>query len=142
MHTQPVSAPDELAIGAHLVSPRRGYSHHGIYAGGGRVIHYAGLSRSWRRGPVEEVTLAQFCLGHPLTVRDSSGAPYEGAACVERARRRLGEDCFSVWSNNCEHFCHWCTHGFSRSAQIDALRAPLRTILSAFLRDAPLLSGR
>ena len=32
---------DEPSLGAHLISPRNGYSHHGIYVGSGRVIHYA-----------------------------------------------------------------------------------------------------
>ncbi|MDN8617766.1 lecithin retinol acyltransferase family protein [Variovorax ginsengisoli] len=135
-HTQPVLALDELAVGDHLVSPRRGYSHHGIYAGNGRVIHYSGFSRRWRRGPVEEVSLAHFCLGHPLLVRDSSQTPCDGAARVERARRRLGENRFSVWSNNCEHFCHWCMHGASRSEQIEALRTPLRTLVSLLVHNA------
>ena len=39
---------NQLPLGAHLVSPRWGYTHHGIYTGGGRVIHYAGLSEGWR----------------------------------------------------------------------------------------------
>lgn len=30
---------DDLPLGAHLTTPRRGYVHHGIYAGSGRVIH-------------------------------------------------------------------------------------------------------
>lgn len=30
-----------IPLGAHLVSPRKRYRHHGIYVGNGRVIHYA-----------------------------------------------------------------------------------------------------
>lgn len=44
----------DLPPGAHLTTPRRGYVHHGIYAGDGRVVHYAGFSRILRRGPVEK----------------------------------------------------------------------------------------
>ncbi|MGS5788862.1 lecithin retinol acyltransferase family protein, partial [Acinetobacter baumannii] len=29
-------------LGAHLIVKHLGYSHHGIYAGRGRVIHYSG----------------------------------------------------------------------------------------------------
>src|SRR5882762_7929917 len=47
----------EPALGAHLVTPRGAYSHHGIYVGKGKVVHYAGLARSLHRGPVEEVTM-------------------------------------------------------------------------------------
>jgi hypothetical protein len=121
-------------LGAHLVSPRRGYSHHGIYVGQGRVIHYSGFSRNWRRGPVEEVTLDSFAHGRPVLARDSAGARHTGLACVDRARQRIGEDRFSLWSNNCEHFCNWCVHGTGRSAQIESVRARLHSILSALGR--------
>jgi hypothetical protein len=43
-----------------LVTLRRGYSHHGIYVGDGKVVHYAGLCSAWHRGPVEEVLLEHF----------------------------------------------------------------------------------
>jgi Lecithin retinol acyltransferase len=42
-----------LAAGTHLVVSRRGYRHHGIYVGQGRVIHYAGPFL-YPRGCVEE----------------------------------------------------------------------------------------
>jgi hypothetical protein len=123
-------AAGDWPIGAHLVSPRRGYTHHGIYAGGGRVIHYAGFSRNWRRGPVEEVSLDMFSLGRSIAMRANANARHWGAECVERARQRLGEDRFSLWSNNCEHFCSWCVHGASHSAQIEALRVRLVGVVS------------
>jgi len=47
-----------LPIGAHVVTPRRGYTHHGIYVGRGRVVQYGGLSRGLRSGPVKEVSLS------------------------------------------------------------------------------------
>ncbi len=31
-------------LGAHLIVKHFGYSHHGIYAGRGRVIHYSGFA--------------------------------------------------------------------------------------------------
>ena len=51
---------------------------------------------------------------------------FAGPAAVERARERLGEDRYSLWSNNCEHFVEWCLSGTPRSAQVDALRARWR----------------
>jgi hypothetical protein len=52
-----VSPPIEQVIsGAQLVVRCLVYRHHGIYAGGGRVIHYAGWIRG-RRGLIEEVAL-------------------------------------------------------------------------------------
>ena len=50
---QSLAGYEEPPMGAHLVTPRRRYCHHGIYVGDGKVVHYAGLSRSLRRGPVE-----------------------------------------------------------------------------------------
>src|SRR5262245_39574590 len=58
-------------IGAHLVVQRRGYTHHGIYVGRGKVVHYCGLSRSLRGGPVREATLAEFADGQAYWVETS-----------------------------------------------------------------------
>ena len=33
-------AGEEPPLGAHLVTRRVGFTHHGIYAGDGKVIHY------------------------------------------------------------------------------------------------------
>jgi len=46
-------------------------------------------------------------------------ARFAGALAVERARARLGEDRYGIWSNNCEHFVEWCLHGTARSAQVE-----------------------
>lgn len=109
----------DLAIGTHLVTDRLWYTHHGVYAGAGKVVHYAGLSRSLRRGPVHEVTLAEFAQGHPVWVRQSPGARFAGVEAVQRAYSRIGEDRYRLISNNCEHFCMWCLYGESRSDQVD-----------------------
>lgn len=101
--------------GAHLVTPRFGYRHHGIYAGNGRVIHYAGFKRFLSRGPVEEVSLEEFAGGREVHVVASGGA-----AALARARHRLGEDRYRFFTNNCEHFARWCISGVSRSLQVEA----------------------
>lgn len=129
-----VIADLELAIGSHLVTGRLGYTHHGVYAGADRVVHYAGLSRSLRRGPVQEVTLAEFAHGHPIWVRQSPGAAFAGAEVVCRAYSRLGEDRYRLISNNCEHFCTWCVYGESRSDQIDLWKSWVMHLLDAGLK--------
>jgi hypothetical protein len=121
---------EDLPPGAHLTTRRRGYVHHGLYAGRGRVIHYAGFGRWFRRGPVEEVTLEQFARGRGWQVRTWAAPAFAGQAAVERARGRLGEGRYSLWSNNCEHFVEWCLGGMPRSAQVDALTARVRDGLS------------
>jgi cell wall-associated NlpC family hydrolase len=46
--------------GDHLVSLRLGYTHHGLYLGDGRVIHYSGFSDGWTSGAIEIVSLSDF----------------------------------------------------------------------------------
>lgn len=113
----------DLPLGAHLVSRRAGYSHHGIYVGAGRVVHYAGLCVSLHRGPIEEVTLERFAAGYDVEVVAHPCAIYAGREAVTRARSRLGEDRYRLLSNNCEHFCTWCVDGKSRSDQVRACLA-------------------
>ncbi len=109
----------EPPLGAHVVTPRRGFTHHGIYVGGGRVVQYGGLSWGLRGGPVEEVPLSQFSQRRPVWVRVVGSHRYDQHEVARRARLRLGEDRYSVVTNNCEHFCEWCVRGQPRSYQID-----------------------
>jgi len=109
---------DEPSLGAHLISPRNGYSHHGIYVGSGRVIHYAGWANDHETGPVEETDLHTFAQGKGFrTARHSRADSPE--IIIERARSRLGEEAYSVSANNCEHFCNWCVTGDHHSGQVD-----------------------
>jgi Lecithin retinol acyltransferase len=112
----------EPPLGSHLVTPRRLYCHHGIYVGNGRVIHYAGLARGLRRGPVEDVSLEHFAHGHEIRVR-SERQLFDCCEVVERARSRLGEQRYRILTNNCEHFCAWALRGESRGRQLEQLRA-------------------
>ena len=113
----------EPPLGAHMVTPRRGYTHHGIYVGRGRVVQYGGLSRGLGRGPVEEVSVSQFAQGRPIWLRlDKSRWPNRDEV-ARRARSRLGENRYNLLANNCEHFCEWCVRGEHRSYQVDELIA-------------------
>lgn len=118
-------------IGAHLVTPRLGYTHHGIYAGDGEVIHYEGLSASMRRGRVARVSLAAFGNGRPVCVHDEACAIYTGVEVAARALSRLGEDAYDLLRNNCEHFCAWCLSGAARSAQVERVLSDSRAIALA-----------
>jgi len=124
----------DIALGAHLTSPRRGFVHHGIYVGGCRVIHYGGYERSLRRSPVEIVTLDEFTRGRGLGIVDSVAPRYAGNTCVERACSRLGEDRYRLLSNNCEHFTEWCISGASRSRQVEACVETVRSLLDRLVR--------
>nr|WP_082664758.1 lecithin retinol acyltransferase family protein [Burkholderia ambifaria] len=109
---------EALTPGAHLVSDRAGYSHHGIYVGDGRVVHYAGLCTTLHRGPIEEVTFERFADGHAVRVVPHPCAAYAGRTVVLRARSRLGENRYRLLTNNCEHFCTWCLEGTGHSEQV------------------------
>ncbi|MFC0575001.1 lecithin retinol acyltransferase family protein [Paraburkholderia solisilvae] len=141
---------DEPAPGAHLITQRRGYAHHGIYVGDGKVVHYAGFAGSAQRGPIGEVTLEQFAAGHAITVWPHPCPKYAGAEAVRRARSRLGENRYRLLTNNCEHFCAWCLFGESRSEQVHAcfthpvaaLRALLCLITACVARGPKGKGGR
>jgi Lecithin retinol acyltransferase len=111
-----------LVPGAHLTTPRLGYRHHGLYVGNGRVLHYRGMSRWLVRGPVEEISLEAFAGGHGVTVIATPRSCADAEAAIQRARSRLGEDRWRLWSNNCEHFVTWCLDGAPRSEQVEAWR--------------------
>jgi hypothetical protein len=125
------SLNDEPPLGGELITRRCGYEHHGIYAGNGTVIHYAGFAKSLHRGPVEEVSIAQFADGYDLIVRQHAGAIFTGMEAVRRARSRLGEDRYRLLTNNCEHFVSWCLFGEARSTQVRACVAHPRVAIQA-----------
>src|ERR1700722_10370288 len=102
-HSSSARQQDPL-LGAHLTTSRRGYSHHGVYVGHGRVVHYSGFSGTWQCGPVEEVSLARFVKGHPVRSVDHPELRYSPDEIVRRARSRLGENDYRLFTNNCEHF--------------------------------------
>jgi HRAS-like suppressor 3 len=131
-----INATTELAtsrypyfpLGAHIVTPRRWYRHHGIYVGAGEVVHYQGLSSSLRRGRVTKVSLAEFSHGHSVRVQGEADMAYSGLEVAARACSRLGEDAYDVLLNNCEHFCFWCLIGVSRSPQVERLFSSARAV--------------
>ena len=121
---------EEPPVASHLVTPRSFYSHHGIYIGNGRVIHYAGLACGLRYGPVEDVSLERFANGHCIRIRHDA-VRFDRREVVERARLRLGERRYRVLTNNCEHFCAWVLRNESRSNQVERLRAIPQVIYAA-----------
>jgi hypothetical protein len=113
----------EPPTGSHIVTPRHGYTHHGIYVGERRVVQYGGLSQGLRRGPVEEVSLSQFAQRREIRVRLYESSHFDREEVICRARLRLGENRYHLLKNNCEHFCEWCVRGEPRSYQVEELSA-------------------
>ena len=124
---------NEPPMGAHLTTSRRGYTHHGVYVGGGRVVHYAGFSGFGQCGPVEEVPLSRFCAGREVRIVNHAATVFSPEDIVRRARSRLGENDYRLLTNNCEHFCNWCLSGISHSAQVQRpLQLPFRVLGALF----------
>jgi hypothetical protein len=82
-----------------------------------------------RRFPVEEVSLASFAHGHEIWVRAHVEPCFDRTEVTHRARSRLGENCYRILSNNCEHFCEWCLRDEQRSHQVESLLALPRRLL-------------
>jgi hypothetical protein len=136
-----LATESEPPVGAHVVTRRRGYTHHGIYVGSGKVVHYAGFARGLRGGQVEEISLTCFAAGHAIGVVEGAQQKFDAREVVRRAHSRLGEDCYRLLTNNCEHFCEWCLQGECRSYQIEAcLWLPSRALHAAGRLVAKLLS--
>jgi hypothetical protein len=121
-------------LASHVVTPRRGYLHHGIYVGDGNVVHYAGLAKGLHRGPVEEISLGGFSRRRPVWIKSHAPSDFEPQEVIRRARSRVGEDCYRLLTNNCEHFCEWCLRGEPRSYQVEAwLARPVRALHATIL---------
>ena len=123
---------EEPALASHLVTARALYTHHGIYVGNGRVIHYSGPSHGLRRGPVEVVSLEYFAHGRGIRLRHDQPR-FDRREVVARARSRLGERRYRLLTNNCEHFCEWCLNGASRSNQVERWVSGARRFTCALL---------
>jgi hypothetical protein len=121
---------EDIAPGTELVVRYAMYRHHGIYAGHGRVVHYAGWIRG-RRGLVEETSVDDFAQGRTLHIRKLPSDRAGGRSIVRRARSRVGERRYHVIENNCEHFCTWSRSGAARSVQVERMAKTLRVALYA-----------
>lgn len=111
----------DFPLGTHLVVPRTMYTHHGIYAGNGEVVHYSGLSNGLQAGPVEITSLPAFRGDGEITIRSYDSPKYEGMTVVMRAYSRLGENEYDIHGNNCEHFCTWAITGERVSKQVNSV---------------------
>jgi hypothetical protein len=104
-----------------------------VYVGDGRVVHYSGLSGSWQCGPVEEVSVARFSAGREVRIIAHPTSAFSPEEITRRARSRLGENDYRLLTNNCEHFCNWCSTGVSHSRQVERpLVLPLRLLGALF----------
>ena len=108
----------DLAPGDHIYVRRSGilYTHHGIYAGGGRVIHFSGREKEKVAPLVHTTPLAQFLKGGELRRREYRHrlAP---DVTLRIACGQLDRTDYSLLFNNCEHCATYCATGHRESLQ-------------------------
>lgn len=112
-----------FARGDHLVSPRLGYEHHGLYIGHDLVVHYGGLVQGFNKGTICIAGLDEFAQGSGIRVQSHPLRVYDAEDSINRALSRLGEDWYNVLVNNCEHFVMWCIMGIPVSHQVNVAAA-------------------
>ncbi|MDP7847732.1 lecithin retinol acyltransferase family protein [Acinetobacter pittii] len=115
-------------LGAHLIVKHLGYSHHGIYARRGRVIHYSGLAHFIKKRPIEITSIDAFSHGKKIHVRSYDKPRYKGKIVVRRMRSRMHENHYHLIINNCEHLCSWAITGIESSTQVERMMHRLTTI--------------
>ncbi|MEN8390788.1 lecithin retinol acyltransferase family protein [Acinetobacter indicus] len=115
-------------LGAHLIVKHFGYTHHGIYAGRGRVIHYSGFAHLFKKHPIEITSLDKFSHGKPVHVQHYDQPKYKGRKVVRRMRSRMHENNYHLIINNCEHLCTWAITGVESSPQVFQMMNRLTTI--------------
>ena len=105
-----VSAND-LHIGNHIyvINLFPQFTHHGIYVGDGKVIHYSLDGNIC----IHVVTFDSFASGREVYRMNKALSPtrYSGKEIVERANSRVYEKSYNLVFNNCENFVRWCRFG-------------------------------
>jgi hypothetical protein len=123
------STEEDLIRGDHIYVRRKGllYSHHGIYAGDGTVIHFKGEDKE-KRDPVVIITnMDKFLDGGKLRRRKyKERLPYSESLRI--ARGNLLKKGYSLRVNNCEHFATYCATGKKKSKQVRRAMGSIFTI--------------
>lgn len=119
---------NHVPLGAHLIVKHLGYSHHGIYVGRGRVIHYSGFAHLFKKHPIEITNINQFSHGKKIIIQHYDHPKYKGRKVVRRMRSRMHENNYHLIINNCEHLCTWAITGVESSPQVLFMLNRLTTI--------------
>jgi len=93
------------------------YSHHGIYAGDGNVIHYTGAEKEKKDPLVKETDIEDFLKGGKLRRHDYKKRLLS-IETLSLARNHLSNNGYSLTLNNCEHFATYCATGKKKSKQV------------------------
>ena len=119
----PMNSTNDIQPGDIIYVHRGFYKHYGVYAGDGKVIHFAPLSGAEinaENAVVHETTVKNFLKGGALSIDSKSEAIFSRSEIVERARSQIGSKSYSLVFHNCEHFTNWCRTGVYESNQVNA----------------------
>ena len=107
----------DLLAGDHIYVRRLLHSHHGIYVGNDRVVHYKGLHKEKYNAVVKKTNLNEFLREGKLRRRDyKERLPREET--VRLANQLLNEEKYSLVKSNCEHMATYCVTGKASSRQV------------------------
>ena len=122
----------ELIPGDHIYVKRRRhfYSHHGIYAGNGMVLHFKGAVREKQDPAVIISDMATF-LKNGILRRRSYKQRLPHAETLQMAHAHLAQKGYSLVFNNCEHFATYCATGKKKSRQVHKIVGSMATLTLA-----------
>jgi hypothetical protein len=106
-----------MARADHVYVSRGLYTHHGIDAGDGTVIHFTGEPGSKKNACIARSSSEQFLQGAQSKTR-GYGTRDEADATIARAESQLGTSQYHLLVSNCEHFATWCCTGRKASSQV------------------------
>jgi len=115
-----------MRTGDHIKISCGFYSHHGVYLGGGQVIHFAGIrGKNKDDATIRLCTIERFAgeRGVPAIEIVEYGASFPGDVVAARARGQLGRSGYHLFNNNCEQFARWCKTGHWLSEQVEGAKA-------------------
>jgi hypothetical protein len=124
--------PKELIAGDHIFVKRKGrfYSHHGIYAGDGMVLHFRGAARE-KQDPAVIISDMDTFLNNGKLQRRSYKQRLPHADTLQTARAHLAQKGYSLVFNNCEHFATYCATGKKKSPQVHKIFGSMATLALA-----------
>jgi hypothetical protein len=108
---------EDLRLGDHIYVRRLLYSHHGIHAGDGNVIHYTGEEKEKKDPLVRETDIDDFLKGGKHK-RLNYGKRLPPSETLRLAKEHLSDKSYSLTLNNCEHFATYCATGKKKSKQV------------------------
>ncbi len=122
----------DLNTGDHIYVKRKGflYSHHGIYAGKGFVLHYKGALKEKKDPAVIISDIATF-LNNGKLRRRLYRRRLPRSETLQIARAHLAQKGYSLVFNNCEHFATYCVTGKKKSMQVNRIIGGLATLTLA-----------